>query len=159
MAMSGAANPDGQAGERPSYLRDDGLFAYERISGLEARAGWALGPGLPAFLPPDTDPDEVLIPFLVELADEDAVKATVAFVDAVFNQIKRAASDLPGVQTLVQLPDGVRSLAAGEIYSMALRPQDFFELATPETNAVFAAFRAASKRIELGLPMRGVTRS
>lgn len=156
--MSGAAHPDGQSGQRPSYLRDDGLFAYDRISGLEARAGWALGPGLGAFLPPDTDQDEVLIPVLIELGDDDAVKATLAFVDAVLDQVKQAGSDLPELRTSFHRPDGDRSVAAGEIHTMVLRPQDFFALAMPETNAVFAAFRTASKRIELGLPMRAATR-
>ena len=86
MAVSGRT-PDlhGPDKARPPYLRGDGLFAYERIVGLEARAGWALGPGLAAFLPPDATPNEVLIPFLIEPGDNHAVAATLEFVEAVLD--------------------------------------------------------------------------
>jgi hypothetical protein len=158
MAVSGRApNPLGPDNARPPYLRDDGLFAYERIVGLEARAGWALGPGLAAFLPPDVTPNEVLIPFLIEPGDNHAAAATLEFVEAV---LARPDSTLgpyaPGLRAPIGAHIGGKLLEVGEIYTMALSRVYFFELAAPETTPAFQAFRTSLKRIELSLPMRAL---
>jgi hypothetical protein len=160
MAVSGRGpDPGGPTDIRPPYLRKDGLFAYERIVGLEARAGWALGPGLAAFLPPHATPNDVLIPFIIELGDQNAAEATIAFVKAVFDRSNdTVGSRLPGIRAPFALDDTEKSLEAKGIYTMALSPAYFFELASPRTTREFQAFRAASKRIELGLPMRAVAR-
>jgi hypothetical protein len=158
MAVSGRTpDLDGPDKARPPYLRGDGLFAYERIVGLEARAGWALGPGLAAFLPPDATPNEVLIPFLIEPGDNHAVAATLEFVEAVLTRPDSTLGPYaPGLRAPIGPHNGERLLEVGEIYTMALSPVYFFELAVPETTPAFQAFRTAFKRIELSLPMRAL---
>jgi hypothetical protein len=119
---------------------------YRRIAGMDPGAQWLLGPGFKFFAPPgETDP---VIPFMFIATDEAAVSAVMALrSERVFDDKGEPAIVILGADR-----DLHRKLELGTVYSArALRA--VFDRAATEEKGPFADFRAARKRIKLGLPL------
>jgi hypothetical protein len=119
---------------------------YRRIVGMDPGAQWLLGPGFKFFAPPGED--NPVIPFMFIARDEDAVRAVQALRSARFVD----DTGEPAIVILGPDQDRDRELDSGVVYS-ARALKAVFDRAATVQEGPFADFRAARKRIKLGVPL------
>jgi hypothetical protein len=119
---------------------------YRRIVGMDPGAQWLLGPGFEFFAPPGED--DPVIPFMLLVIDDEAVRAVQALRSEHFFDAKGA----PAIVILGPDQDLNRALELRTVYSAAAL-RGFFDRAATAQERPFADFGAAHKRIKLGLPL------